>query len=117
MLERKKTKQIHIGDVAIGGDAPISVQSMTNTDTRDVIATVTQIRGLEEAGCELIRVAVPDMAAAEAIGSIRQQISIPLIADIHFDSRLAVAAVEHGAQAITAEKIWLSYAGKYQLTH
>jgi len=100
MIERKKTKQIHIGEIAIGGDAPISVQSMCNTDTRDVIATVTQIRGLEEAGCELIRVAVPDMAAAEAIGSIRQQISIPLIADIHFDSRLAVAALEHGAQAI-----------------
>ena len=100
MIDRKKTKQIHIGEVAVGGDAPISVQSMCNTDTRDVIATVTQIRGLEEAGCELIRVAVPDMAAAEAIRSIRQQISIPLIADIHFDSRLAVAAVEHGAQAI-----------------
>ena len=100
MIERKKTKQIHIGEIAIGGDAPISVQSMCNTDTRDVIATVTQIRGLEEAGCELIRVAVPDMAAAEAIGSIRQQISIPLIADIHFDSRLAVAALEYGAQAI-----------------
>lgn len=100
MIERKKTKQIYIGEIAIGGDAPISVQSMCNTDTRDVIATVTQIRGLEEAGCELIRVAVPDMAAAEAIGSIRQQISIPLIADIHFDSRLAVAALEYGAQAI-----------------
>ncbi len=100
MIQRKKTKQIYIGEVAVGGDAPISVQSMCNTDTRDVIATVTQIRGLEEAGCELIRVAVPDMAAAEAIGSIRQQISIPLIADIHFDSRLAVAALEYGAQAI-----------------
>jgi len=100
MITRKKTRQIHIGNVAIGGDAPITVQSMTNTDTRDVISTVTQIKGLTEAGCELIRVAVPDMVAAEAIENIREQISIPLIADIHFDSRLAVAAVEHGAQCI-----------------
>lgn len=100
MIERKKTRQVYIGDTAIGGDAPITVQSMTNTDTRDVPATVAQINRLAEAGCELIRVAVPDMAAAEAIRAIRDQISIPLIADIHFDSRLAVAAVEHGAQAI-----------------
>ncbi len=100
MIERKLTRQIHIGTTAIGGDAPISVQSMTNTDTRDVVATVGQITRLTEAGCELIRVAVPDMAAAEAIRAIREQITIPLIADIHFDSRLAVAAVEHGAQAI-----------------
>ena len=73
---------------------------MTNTDTRDVIATVTQIKGLTEAGCELIRVAVPDMESAAAIRLIREQITIPLIADIHFDSRLAVASLEHGAQAI-----------------
>ena len=100
MIERRTTRQIHIGTIAVGGGSPITVQSMTNTDTRDVIATVTQIKGLEAAGCELIRVAVPDMAAAEAIRAIREQIAIPLIADIHFDSRLAVAAVEHGAQAI-----------------
>ncbi len=100
MITRKKTRQIQIGPVAVGGDAPISVQSMTNTDTRDVISTVTQIQGLEKAGCELIRVAVPDMAAAESIRAIRDQITIPLIADIHFDSRLAVAALENGAQAI-----------------
>ncbi len=100
MIERKKTRQIYIGDTLIGGDAPITVQSMTNTDTRDVIATVTQIKGLEAAGCELIRVAVPDMESAGAIRLIREQIAIPLIADIHFDSRLAVAAVENGAQAI-----------------
>ncbi len=99
-MQRKKTRQIRIGDVPIGGDAPITVQSMTNTDTRDVIATVSQIRRLEEAGCELIRVAVVDLDAARAIRTIREQITIPLIADIHFDSRLAVAAVEHGAQAI-----------------
>jgi (E)-4-hydroxy-3-methylbut-2-enyl-diphosphate synthase len=100
MINRRKTRQIHIGTVVIGGDAPISVQSMTNTDTSDVTATVCQIHQLERAGCELIRVAVPDMAAAKALRSIRERIIIPLIADIHFDSRLAVEAMEHGAQAI-----------------
>ncbi|VAW35159.1 (E)-4-hydroxy-3-methylbut-2-enyl-diphosphate synthase (flavodoxin) [hydrothermal vent metagenome] len=100
MIKRKKTRQIRIGDVAIGGDAPITVQSMTNTDTRDAEATVAQIRNLIGAGCELIRVAVPDMEAAAAIRSIRDGITIPLIADIHFDWRLGVAAMESGAQAI-----------------
>jgi (E)-4-hydroxy-3-methylbut-2-enyl-diphosphate synthase len=100
MITRKKTRQIRIGHVPVGGDAPISVQSMTNTDTADADATAAQIQKLEKAGCEIIRVAVPDMAAAEAIREIREQIAIPLIADIHFDYRLAVAAMEHGAQAI-----------------
>jgi (E)-4-hydroxy-3-methylbut-2-enyl-diphosphate synthase len=100
MITRKKTRQIRIGEVAIGGDAPIAVQSMTNTDTRDVAATVAQVHRLEQAGCELIRVAVLDLEAARAITSIREQIAIPLIADIHFDHRLAVAAMENGAQAI-----------------
>jgi (E)-4-hydroxy-3-methylbut-2-enyl-diphosphate synthase len=100
MIQRKQTRQIFIGQTAVGGGAPITVQSMTNTDTRDAEATVRQIKGLEEAGCEIIRVAVPDMAAAAALRTIREQISIPLIADIHFDSRLAVAALEQGAQAI-----------------
>ncbi len=98
--KRKKTRQIRIGEVAIGGDAPITVQSMTNTDTRDAEATVAQIRNLAGAGCELIRVAVPDMEAAAAIRAIRDGITIPLIADIHFDWRLGVAAMESGAQAI-----------------
>lgn len=84
----------------IGGDAPISVQSMTNTDTRQVEETVAQIKRLEAVGCELIRVAIVDMEAARAIQSIRDQINIPLIADIHFDHRLAIASMEHGAQAI-----------------
>ena len=84
----------------MGGDAPIAVQSMTNTDTRDLAATVAQIHRLTEAGCEIIRVAVLDLEAAAAITEIREQISIPLIADIHFDSRLAVASMEHGAQGI-----------------
>ena len=100
MIDRKKTRQIHVGQVAIGGDAPITVQSMTNTLTSDVEATVAQIHQLERAGCEIIRVAVPDMEAARALTAIRAGITIPLIADIHFDARLAIAAMEHGAQAI-----------------
>ena len=100
MIERKKTQQIQVGQVSIGGNAPISVQSMTNTDTADVDSTVAQILRLEKAGCEIIRVAVPEMEAARAIARIRSRITIPLIADIHFDYRLAVAALEHGAQAI-----------------
>lgn len=99
-INRKKTKQIWVGDVPVGGDAPHAVQSMTNTDTRDVAATVRQIKGLEGAGCEIIRVAVLDLEAARAIDEIRERISIPLIADIHFDHRLAVASMENGAQGI-----------------
>ncbi len=91
-ITRRKTKQIRVGNVKIGGDAPISVQSMCSTDTRDVAATVEQIRQLEAVGCELIRVAVPDMEAAEALRKIKAQMSVPLIADIHFDHRLAVKA-------------------------
>ncbi|OQX19226.1 MAG: 4-hydroxy-3-methylbut-2-en-1-yl diphosphate synthase [Desulfobulbaceae bacterium A2] len=100
MIQRRNTRQIEIGGVPIGGGAPISVQSMTNSDTSDVAATVAQIHRLEEAGCDLIRVAVPDLAAARALEEIRRGIHIPLIADIHFDWRLAVASMEHGAQAI-----------------
>lgn len=100
MIARKTTRQIHVGQLAVGGGAPIAVQSMTNTLTSDVEATVHQIHQLEQAGCEIIRVAVPDMTAARAVGAIRAQIAIPLIADIHFDFRLAVTAVEHGAQGI-----------------
>lgn len=99
-IKRQKTRQIRIGSVPIGGDAPITVQSMTNTPTADVEATVSQIWRLEAAGCEIIRVAVPDMEAARAIASIRKQITIPLIADIHFDHRLAIAAAEAGAQGL-----------------
>lgn len=89
-----------MGDVPIGGDALVAVQSMTNTDTRDADATIDQIHKLEKAGCEIIRVAVPDMEAARAIRAIREQISIPLIADIHFDYRLAITGMENGAQGI-----------------
>lgn len=100
MIKRKPTKQIRVGNVPIGGDAPIVVQSMTNTDTRDIDATVSQIERLSAAGCEIIRVAVLDTAAATAICDIIPQISIPLIADIHFDWRLAVASMASGAHAI-----------------
>jgi len=100
MILRRRTRQIKIGDVPIGGNSPISVQSMTNTDTCDLESTVAQIHNLEKAGCELIRVAVLDMEAAAAIAKIRALISIPLIADIHFDSRLAIGAMENGAQGI-----------------
>ncbi len=97
---RKKTRKIHIGPVSVGGGAPISVQSMTNRRTDDVEATVAQIHELEGAGCEIIRVAVPDMASAEALGAIKEAISIPLIADIHFDYRLALKAVDAGVDAL-----------------
>ena len=93
-------KQIHCGGVPIGGGAPVTVQSMTNTKTDDVAATVAQIHALETAGCDIVRVAVPDMAAAKAIGAIKEQISIPLVADIHFDYRLAVEAAAAGADKI-----------------
>lgn len=95
-----QTRQIHVGGVPIGGGAPISIQSMCNTKTEDVAATVAQIHRLEAAGCELIRVAAPTLAAAEAISAIKRQIQIPLIADIHFDWRLALAAVRAGADKI-----------------
>lgn len=99
-IKRRISRQIHIGDVAVGGGAPVSVQSMTNTDTRDWRSTVEQISRLEEAGCEIIRVAVPDAQAAEAFARIKKSIRIPIIADIHFDYRLAVRAIQSGADAI-----------------
>lgn len=99
-MARNKTRQIMIGNVPVGGSAPISVQSMTNTDTRDVAATVNQIRQLQAAGCEIIRTAVPDEEAATALQSIKKQIDIPLIADIHFDYRLALKAIASGVDAL-----------------
>lgn len=100
VCSRKKTRQIKIGNVPVGGMAPITVQSMTTTPTADVDATVSQIKRLQDAGCEIVRVAVPDLQAAEAIKAIKQKISIPLIADIHFDHRLAIAATLAGAHAL-----------------
>lgn len=99
-MTRKETKQIRIGDVWIGGGNKIAIQSMTNTKTEDVESTVEQIHRLERAGCEIIRCAVPTMEAAKALGEIKKQIHIPLVADIHFDYRLAIAAIENGADKI-----------------
>lgn len=95
-----KTTEVKIGNRVIGGDNPILIQSMTNTKTQDVAATVAQIKALEKAGCDIIRCAVPDMEAAKAIAEIKKQINIPLVADIHFDYRLAIAAIENGADKI-----------------
>ncbi|MFC2069835.1 flavodoxin-dependent (E)-4-hydroxy-3-methylbut-2-enyl-diphosphate synthase [Chloroflexota bacterium] len=100
MIKRRKSRPIRIGDVNIGGDAPIVVQSMTNTDTRDVMSTVNQIKELEELDCEIIRIAVPDIQAAEAIKSIKKGISIPLVADIHFDYRLALESLKAGVDGL-----------------
>lgn len=98
--KRKKTRQIQVGTVAVGGDAPISVQSMTNTHTHEISATVSQINRLQSAGCEIVRVAVPDKKAAMAISEIKKEISIPLIADIHFDYRLAMDSLKAGADGL-----------------
>ena len=100
MKKRRVSKQISVGKVLVGGDAPVTVQSMTKTDTRDVAATVEQIKGLEEEGCEIIRCAVPDMEAAKALAGIKSQISIPLIADIHFHYKLALEALESGVDCL-----------------
>lgn len=99
-MARQSTKVIHIGDRIIGGDSPVLIQSMCNTKTEDVEATVEQILRLEAAGCDIIRVAVPTMEAAEALREIKKRIHIPLVADIHFDYRLAIAAMENGADKI-----------------
>ncbi len=97
---RHKTRQIKLGDLSIGGDAPVSVQSMCNTDTRDVAATLAQMKALQDARCEIIRCAVPDAEAADALSAIRKGCQIPLIADIHFDYKLALAAVENGVDGL-----------------
>lgn len=99
-MHRNHTKLVHIGDKVIGGGHPILIQSMTNTRTEDAAATIAQIRQLERAGCEIVRCTVPDMEAAKAIKEIKKQVTIPLVADIHFDYKLAIAAIENGADKI-----------------
>ncbi len=96
----RKSKKIICGGIEIGGDAPISIQSMTNTDTRDVKKTISQIKRLIEAGCDIVRCAIPDMQAAEAFREIKKNIEVPLVADIHFDYRLAIAAIKNGADKV-----------------
>ena len=100
LTTRRVSKQIQVGNVAVGGDARVTVQSMTKTDTRDVAATVEQIRGLEEAGCDIVRAAVPDMEAAQALAEIKRRISIPLIADIHFHYQLALESLASGVDCL-----------------
>lgn len=100
MTQREQTKVVQIGGCKIGGGNPIAIQSMTNTKTEDIDATVKQILALEQAGCDIIRCAVPTIEAAKALAKIKQQIHIPLVADIHFDYRLAIAAMENGADKI-----------------
>ena len=99
-MERKLTREVKIGSLKMGGTNPIIIQSMCNTDTRDVEATVAQILALEKVGCELVRVAIPDMTAADAVGEIKKRIHIPLVADIHFDYRLALRVMELGIDKV-----------------
>ncbi|MBL1276109.1 MAG: flavodoxin-dependent (E)-4-hydroxy-3-methylbut-2-enyl-diphosphate synthase [Ectothiorhodospiraceae bacterium] len=99
-IKRRKSRQIMVGDVAVGGDAPVSVQSMTNTETTDVAATVAQIRALESAGADIVRVSVPSMEAAEAFGEIKRQVNVPLISDIHFDYKIALRVAELGVDCL-----------------
>ncbi|HMK44783.1 MAG TPA: flavodoxin-dependent (E)-4-hydroxy-3-methylbut-2-enyl-diphosphate synthase [Dissulfurispiraceae bacterium] len=100
MMKRRLTRQVKVGPAAVGGCAPIVVQSMTKTDTRNVATTIAQIKSLENAGCEIIRLAVPDEEAARALGSIRSEVGIPMIADIHFDYRLALEAIRQGIDGL-----------------
>jgi len=99
-LKRQMTRKIYLGKVPVGGGSPVTVQSMTKTDTRDVRATINQIRELEALGCDIVRVAVPDDEAAKALAEIKKEIQIPLVADVHFDYRLAILAIESGADGI-----------------
>lgn len=98
---RKKTKKTKIGDVYIGGDSPIAIQSMTNTDSHDLVATISQIKALQDAGCDIVRLAIPDIEAAETVKKIKESdISIPIVADIHFDYRIALKCIEYGIDKI-----------------
>tara|TARA_R110002110_G_scaffold406421_1_gene626511 strand:- start:354844 stop:355974 length:1131 start_codon:yes stop_codon:yes gene_type:complete len=99
-IKRRVSRQIMVGDVAVGGDAPISVQSMTNTETCDVEATVAQVRAIADAGADIVRVSVPSMEAAEAFRKIRSQVSVPLVADIHFDHKIALKVAEYGVDCL-----------------
>lgn len=99
-IKRRVSRQIHVGSVAVGGDAPISVQSMTNTDTCDVAATVAQVKAIQDAGADIVRVSVPSMDAAEAFRRIREQVGVPLVADIHFDHKIALKVAEYGVDCL-----------------
>jgi len=100
MIRRRKTRSVRIGKLEIGGNAPISVQSMTNTDTRNAEKTIEQINRLENEGCELVRIAIPNMESCKNIPIIKEKINIPLIADIHFDYKLALKSMDYGVDGI-----------------
>ncbi len=100
IIKRRASKQIMVGNVPVGGDAPISVQSMTNTDTKDVAATVAQVKAIAEAGADIVRISIPDMEAAEAFKEIKKQSPIPVVVDIHFDYRIALKTAEYGADCL-----------------
>jgi Enzyme involved in the deoxyxylulose pathway of isoprenoid biosynthesis len=99
-IQRKKTKQIWVGDVPVGGGAPISVQSMTNTETTDIKSTVKQIQELEDAGADIVRVSVPTMEATEAFKEIKKASNIPLVSDIHFDYKIALKVLDYGVDCV-----------------
>ncbi len=107
-IKRRPTRKIRVGSVYVGGDAPISVQSMTNTETCDVDATVAQIERCVDAGADIMRVSVPSMEAAEAFGAIRKRVSVPLVADIHFDHRIALAVADYGADCLRINQVILA---------
>jgi (E)-4-hydroxy-3-methylbut-2-enyl-diphosphate synthase len=100
VMDRRLTKEVRVGNIIVGGNSKISVQSMTNTDTRDVTSTIKQIDKLEKAKCDIVRVAVPDIEAADALKEIKRGIHIPLVADIHFDYRLALESIKNGVDAL-----------------
>ena len=100
MYKRRQSREVSVGNVKIGGNNPISIQSMTNTDTRDAEATIAQIKRLEEVGCDIVRVAIPDMTAAKNIAKIKSEVNIPVIADIHFDYRLALEVIDQGVDGV-----------------
>lgn len=99
-MQRRKTKKIYVKDITIGGDSPIVIQSMTNTKTSDAKATIAQIKALEKAGCELVRVSVPNNESAQAIGEIISNVDIPVVADIHFDYKLALESIKNGVHGL-----------------
>ena len=99
-IKRRVSRQIFVGNVPVGGDAPISVQSMTNTDTCDVASTVAQVLAIADAGADMVRISVPSMEAAEAFRRIREQVTVPLIADIHFDHKIALKVIEYGVDCL-----------------
>jgi len=115
LLERRKSKQIKVGSVLVGGGAPISVQSMTNTDTRDITATIEQVNNLAAGGCDIVRVAVPDKEAAEALSQIVKMSNVPIIADIHFNYRLALEAISSGVQGLRLNPGNIGSSGKIKL--